>query len=47
MNKQNIFLCKTNNEAISILQKELNKEDAVLLKASNSLNFTQICDAIC
>ena len=47
MNKQNIFLCKTNNEAISILKKELNKEDAVLLKASNSLNFTQICDAIC
>ena len=47
MKKENIFQCKTNEEAILILQKELKKEDAILLKASNSLNFTQICDAIC
>lgn len=47
MKEKNIFLCKTNEEAITILQKELKAEDAVLLKASNSLNFTQICEAIC
>lgn len=47
MKKENIFQCKTNEEAILILQKELQREDAILLKASNSLNFTQICDAIC
>ncbi len=47
MKKSDVFLCKTNEEAIEILQKELRKEDAVLLKASNSLNFTQICEAIC
>ena len=47
MNKEKIFLCKTNNEAISILQKEMNEQDVVLLKASNGLHFTEICDAIC
>lgn len=47
MKKGQIFLCETNEEAINILEKELNSEDAILLKASNSLNFTQICDAIC
>lgn len=39
--------CNTNKEAISILKEKLNKQDAVLLKASNSLNFTEICEAIC
>jgi len=47
MEKQKIFLCKTNEEAITILQKQLKKEDVVLLKASSTLNFSQICDAIC
>lgn len=47
INKKNIFLCKTNEEAINILMEKLQSEDAVLLKASNSLNFTQICDVIC
>ena len=44
---KDILLCKTNEEVITILQKELKSDDAVLLKASNSLNFTQICEAIC
>ena len=30
-----------------LLKEKLNKQDAVLLKASNSLNFTEICEAIC
>lgn len=47
MKRENILLCKTNEEAIAILREKLKSEDAVLLKASNSLNFTQICDAIC
>ncbi len=44
---KNIVHCNTNKEAISILKEKLNKQDAVLLKASNSLNFTEICEAIC
>lgn len=46
MKSNDIFLCKNNEEAINILKKELKAEDVVLLKASNSLNFTQICEAI-
>ena len=46
MTKENVFLCNNNEEAIQILQRELEPEDVVLLKASNSLNFTQICEAI-
>ena len=46
MIKDNIFLCSNNEEAIKVLQQELQPEDVVLLKASNSLNFTQICEAI-
>ncbi len=47
MKKEQIYLCKTNNEAINILQKEMKEQDVVLLKASNGLHFTEICDAIC
>ena len=46
MAKDTIFLCNNNEEAIKLLQQELQPEDVVLLKASNSLNFTQICEAI-
>ena len=44
---KNVFHCNTNEEAIDILNKELNKDGVVLLKASNGLKFTEICDAIC
>ena len=44
---KNIFICNTNQEAIEILNKKINKNDVILLKASNGLKFTQICDAIC
>lgn len=43
----NIYICSSNEEAINILQQIMQKEDAILLKASNGLNFTQICEAIC
>ena len=46
MSKEKIFLCNNNEEAIQILQQKLQPEDIVLLKASNGMNFTQICDAI-
>jgi len=46
MTRENIFLCNKNEEAIQILQQKLQPEDVVLLKASNGLNFTQICEAI-
>lgn len=46
MEGSNIFFCKTNEEAITLLEQKLQSEDVVLLKASNSLNFTQICEAI-
>ena len=44
---KNIYICNSNEEAINILQQIMQKEDAILLKASNGLNFTQICEAIC
>lgn len=47
MRKESIFVVDSNEKAIEILQEKAQKEDAILLKASNGLNFTQICDAIC
>lgn len=46
MKNEDIYLCNNNQQAIEILQKCLQKEDAVLLKASNGLNFSQICEAV-
>ncbi|MBR1802691.1 MAG: UDP-N-acetylmuramoyl-tripeptide--D-alanyl-D-alanine ligase [Clostridia bacterium] len=47
MKKEAIFTADSNEKAIAILQEKLQKDDVVLLKASNSMNFTQICEAIC
>ena len=44
---KNIFHCNTKQEAINILNEKINKDDAILIKASNSLKFTEICEAIC
>lgn len=46
MSEKSINLCKSKEEAIQILQNILKPEDVVLLKASNALNFMQICEAI-
>ena len=43
----NLFVFKENEEAIEFLKEMENSEDAILIKASNSLNFSQITDAIC
>ena len=42
MDKDNIYICENNEEAIQIIKKIAKKGDAVLLKASNSMNFEQI-----
>jgi UDP-N-acetylmuramoyl-tripeptide--D-alanyl-D-alanine ligase len=47
MKLENIILCKNNTQAIENIQKQLQKEDVILLKASNGLNFSQICEALC
>jgi len=43
----NIYQCNSNEEIIELLEKILKKEDTVLLKASNSLKFYEIAEAIC
>ncbi len=47
MEEKNVFLFKENKEAIEFLKAQENSEDAILIKASNSLNFSQITEAIC
>ena len=34
-------------EAIKLLNERLQKDDVVLIKASNYMKFTEICEAIC
>lgn len=46
-NKENIYECKDNEEAIKIIKKIASSEDAILLKASNGLNFQEIYNKIC
>ena len=41
-----ILECKQNNEAVENIKKIAKKGDAVLLKASNAMNFQEIFDAI-
>ena len=40
-------MCKSNREAVELINKLAKKGDAVLLKASNSLNFQEIFNEIC
>lgn len=47
MDEKKVFLFKENEEAIEFLKEMENSEVAILIKASNSLNFSQITDAIC
>ena len=45
--KKNIYIFDNNQEAVAFLKTSIQPSDTLLLKASNSLNFTEICDAIC
>ena len=47
MNSSNVLICNNNNEAVELIKKLASKGDAVLLKASNSLNFQEIFAGIC
>lgn len=41
-----VYECNNNNEAIEILNKKIEAEDLILLKASNAMNFGEIFEKI-
>ena len=43
---ENVFVCTNNSEAVKNIKMQANKGDAVLIKASNGLNFQEIFDNI-
>ena len=47
VNKENIFVCGENSEAVKIINDIAKQGDAILLKASNGLNFQEIFNEIC
>ena len=47
LDSENIFECEKNSEAVEMIKQIAKKGDAVLLKASNGMNFQEIFDAIC
>ena len=47
INKENVFICENNEEAVKVIIKQAKKGDAVLLKASNSMNFQEIFNKVC
>ena len=47
LSKDKIFVCKNNEEAIEILKNKIQEGDAILLKASNGMNFQEIFEKIC
>ena len=47
MSKEKIYTCENNSEAIETIRKIAKSGDAILLKASNGLNFQEIFNEIC
>ena len=47
MPKEKIYMCENNGEAIETIRKIAKSGDAILLKASNGLNFQEIYSEIC
>ena len=47
MSKEKIYVCENNSEAIETIRKIAKSGDAILLKASNGLNFQEIFNEIC
>ena len=45
--KKNVYTCENNQDAINILKNTIKKDDAILLKASNGMNFQEIFEKIC
>ena len=46
LDNNRIYICKNNEEAIKIIKKISKPEDAILLKASNAMNFQEIFNSI-
>lgn len=43
---EKIYKCENNEEAINIIKNIIKKEDTILLKASNSMNFSEIAESL-
>ena len=41
-----IYICNNNKEAIKVLKEIMAKDDIILMKASNSMNFSEILESI-
>lgn len=46
MKQENIYICETLEKAIKLINEILTKEDAILIKASNSMQFGKIAEFI-
>ena len=46
LNEKNIYICENNTQAIERIKELVQKEDVVLLKASNGMKFEQIFNSI-
>lgn len=46
MNPNNVYTCNNNEEAYKILKEKMEKNDIVLLKASNALNLSEILEML-
>ena len=46
MSKEKVFICKNNIQATKILKEVMEKDDKILLKASNSMHFEEIYEGI-
>ena len=46
MNKEKIYTYTNNSDAIKLLNSIIDKEDAVLIKASNGMKFQDIYEKI-
>ncbi len=42
-----IYMCENNKDAIEQIKKIVEKEDTILIKASNSMHFKEIVEALC
>ncbi len=47
ISKEKVYMCEKNSEAIETIRKIAKSGDAILLKASNGLNFQEIFNEIC
>lgn len=46
MKKENVFMFSNNNDAIDLLKQIKQKEDTILVKASNGMHFNEIVNAL-